>query len=338
MKLLTVMVPCYNSEDYMEHCVKTLLPGGERVEILIVDDGSTDRTAEIADRLAMEYPGLVRVIHQENKGHGGAINTGMAAAKGRYFKVVDSDDWVDADAYEAVLQTLQKMTDNRKQVDMFITNFVYEKVGAKHKKVVHFRHALPQRRIFGWNDVRKFRLDQYMLMHNVIYRTRILRDCGLTLPEHTFYVDDAYVYIPLPYVKKMYYLDADLYRYFIGRADQSVNEDVLIKRVDQQLLVNKIMIDAYDPFDFENKHQRKYMIKFLNLMVMLSCSILALDGSEECVKKKDRYWAYIRKKNPRLYQHMKTHFFGWFYNMPGGMGRTPIVISYRCARKVIGFN
>ena len=94
MKLLTVTIPCYNSEDYMEKCIDSLLTGGEEVELIIVDDGSKDKTAEIADRYAEKYPSIVKVIHKENGGHGSAVNAGMENATGLFFKVVDSDDWV----------------------------------------------------------------------------------------------------------------------------------------------------------------------------------------------------------------------------------------------------
>ena len=99
MKLLTFAIPSYNSQDYMEHCIQSLLPGGDDVEILVVDDGSKDRTAEIADEYEKKYPGIVRAIHQENGGHGEAVNAGIRNATGLFFKVVDSDDWVDYEAY-----------------------------------------------------------------------------------------------------------------------------------------------------------------------------------------------------------------------------------------------
>ena len=99
MKLLTFAIPCYNSQEYMGKCIESLLPGGDEVEILIIDDGSTDLTADIADKYEEKYPGIVRAIHQENGGHGEAVNTGIRNASGLYFKVVDSDDWVDKDAY-----------------------------------------------------------------------------------------------------------------------------------------------------------------------------------------------------------------------------------------------
>ncbi len=234
MKLLSVAIPCYNSEDYMRHCIESLLEGGDQVEILIVDDGSVkDHTAQIADEYEQAYPGICRAIHQQNAGHGGAVNTGLANARGIYFKVVDSDDWVDKDAYMEVLRVLKEFVYGDETLDMLISNFVYEKQGAKRKKVMNYRRALPKDQLFTWKDTKMFTLGQYILMHSVIYRTELLRQCGLKLPEHTFYVDNIFVYQPLPYVKTMYYLDVNFYRYFIGREDQSVNETVMIGRIDQ---------------------------------------------------------------------------------------------------------
>ena len=142
MKLLSVAIPCYNSEAYMRHCIESLLPGGEEVEILIVDDGSTkDHTAEIADEYAKKYPGICKAIHQENGGHGEAVNAGLRSATGIYFKVVDSDDWVNEEAYMQVLDTLRTFVYGQQTLDMLISNFVYEKQGAKRKKVMKYHTA-----------------------------------------------------------------------------------------------------------------------------------------------------------------------------------------------------
>ena len=138
MKLLSVAIPCYNSEAYMSKCINSLLIGGEEVEIIIVDDGSSDRTAEIADDYAEKYPTIVKAIHQENGGHGQAVNTGIKNATGLYFKVVDSDDWVNQDAYYEVLKTLYELIRGAETVDLLISNFVYEKQGATRKKVMQY--------------------------------------------------------------------------------------------------------------------------------------------------------------------------------------------------------
>ena len=133
MKLLSIAIPCYNSEAYMEKCIESLLKGGEEVEILVVNDGSSDRTAEITDAYAEKYPTIIKAIHQENGGHGEAVNAGIRNATGLYFKVVDSDDWVNEEAYKQILKTLEELTRGPKTLDMLISNFVYEKQGASRK-------------------------------------------------------------------------------------------------------------------------------------------------------------------------------------------------------------
>lgn len=107
---------------------------------------------------------------------------------------------------------------------MFIANYVYEKPSANKSSVIKYTNALPQNRTFRWYDLKHFYPQQNLLMHSVIYRTQLLRNCNLQLPKHTFYVDNLFVYQPLPYVNTLYYLNVDLYRYYIGREDQSVNE------------------------------------------------------------------------------------------------------------------
>lgn len=128
MKLLSVAVPCYNSAAYMSKAVDSLLTGGDDMEIIIVNDGSQDETGEIADSYAERFPHICKAIHQENGGHGEAVNTGLRNAKGMYFKVVDSDDWVDVAALEKILNVLRSMVEESTQLDMFIANYVYEKV------------------------------------------------------------------------------------------------------------------------------------------------------------------------------------------------------------------
>lgn len=164
----------------MEKCIQSVLAGGEDVEVIIVDDGSTkDETAKIADEYAAKYPTIVKAVHQENGGHGQAVNTGLAHATGKYFKVVDSDDWVDLKSYRRVLATLKKF-DEAEEPDMVIANYVYEKVGAKRKKVIHYDNVFPEETLFTWNDIGHFKLDQYILMHTVIYKTELLKnvDCS----------------------------------------------------------------------------------------------------------------------------------------------------------------
>lgn len=314
------------------------MPGGEEVEILIVDDGSKDRTAEIADRLEKEHSGIVRAIHQENGGHGEAVNTGIANATGKYFKVVDSDDWVNESAYQQILNLIRRVVEEEQELDVLFSNFVYEKEGATRKKVMHYHHALPIGEFFTWEDVKSFRVGHYILMHSVIYRTELLRECGLKLPKHTFYVDNIYVYYPLPHVRTIYYLDVNLYRYYIGRDDQSVNEKNMIKRIDQQLYVNQSMIDMYQMKMISNKKLRSYMIKYLAIMMTVSSIICIRSKKEENLKKKKELWIYLKRKDYKTYFKIRYGILGQTMNLPGRSGRKISSMGYSVMRRIIGFN
>ncbi|MBO5473298.1 MAG: glycosyltransferase family 2 protein [Lachnospiraceae bacterium] len=340
MKLLSVAIPCYNSEQYMKKCIESLLTGGEDVEILIVDDGSVDRTASIADEYEAMYPSIVKAIHKENGGHGSAVNAGLSYATGLYFKVVDSDDWVKESAYQKILETLRDIMAGGLSLDMLISNFVYEKEGEKNK-VMKYRHALPENKIFGWNEVKHFHKGQYILMHSVIFRTKLLRECGLKLPEHTFYVDNIFVFEPLPFVRNMYYLDVNFYRYYIGREGQSVNEQVMISRIDQQIKVNKIMID----YLVENKSKiygrrklKNYMLNYLEIITVISSILLIRSDTEESLEKKQELWQYIKQKDRGLFFRLRYGVLGSSMNLPGKGGRKISVEGYKLCQRFFKFN
>lgn len=338
MKLLTAAVPCYNSAAYMRRAIDSLLSGGDCMEIIIVNDGSTDDTEKIALEYQEKYPDIVRVISQENGGHGEAVNTGLANATGLYFKVLDSDDWVNEEALKQVLDTLSELIADGNSPDLFITNYVYEKVGAKRKKIINYNWALPKKQIFTWDDIMHFRQSQNILMHSTIYRTKLLKDCGLKLPKHTFYVDNIFVYQPLPYVKTMYYLDVNLYRYFIGREDQSVNEKIMIKRIDQQLKVTKIMIESHNLMQIKSKKLRNYMIKYLSMMMAICSVFLIKEGSNESLAKKEALWEYLKNYDRWLYKKIKSQILGRSMNLPGRFGQRVVEVGYSIARKIYGFN
>lgn len=322
----------------MNYCIESLLPGGEDVELLIVNDGSSDRTAEIADDYEKRYPTIIKAVHQENGGHGEAVNAGIRNASGRYFKVVDSDDWVDIRAYMKVLEVLRNHSSEDRLLDMVISNFVYEKEGTKYKKIMKYDNVLPENRVFSWEEVKEFRKGQYILMHSVIYRTQMLWDCEIELPKHTFYVDNLYVFTPLKYVKKMYYVNVDFYRYLIGREDQSVQEKTMIRRIDQQIKVNKLMIEQAHLENIENENLRQYMLRHLEIVTVVSSILLIRSGTVENLQKKRELWKYIRSKDIELYHVLKFGIMGRLINLPGRAGRTISVGAYKISQKLVGFN
>lgn len=339
-KIITFAVPCYNSAAYMDACIESLLACGDDIEILIVDDGSTkDDTPAKADEWERRYPGIVRALHKENGGHGSAINLGLSEATGRYFKVVDSDDWLDADAAREVMDYLRPQCELESPTDLVIANYVYEKTHEGTRTVMHYRNVFPERREFGWGDIGRFGQSQYLLMHSVVYRTELLRETGLKLPEHCFYVDNIFVYVPLPHVRTIYYLDVDLYRYFIGREDQSVNEKVMMGRIDQQLRVTRFMIDAVDlPDAVDSKKLEKYMENYLSMMMCICSVFLRMQNTEESERKRHDVWKYLEDHNPVLYKRVKHSVLNVGTNIPTSLGRSIGIGGYRIAQKIFKFN
>ena len=343
MKLLTVCVPCYNSQDYMEHCLKTILVGGDRVEILIIDDGSKDGTPAIADRYEKDYPGIVRAIHKENGGHGSGVNRGIDEASGLFYKVVDSDDWVDETLFCQVLDRLQEIVDSGKNLDMMVCNYTYAKTGVLHQKVINYKSALPVDRLFTWDDAKHFRKGNYILMHAVIYRTQMLRECGMRLPEHCFYVDNIYVFDPFPYVHDMYYMNVNLYQYYIGREDQSVHENVMISRLDQQYKVTYHMIDFYERADIQEKMAacgglQRYMYNYLEILITISSIMSILSRTPEHIKMKDDMWDYMEATYPALYHRLRRGFFGTSVSRRNAVMHFLCRFFYRIANRIFHFN
>ena len=342
MKLLSIAIPCYNSAAYMEKCINSLLVGGEDVEIIIVNDGSSkDNTAQIADEYAAKYPTIVKAIHKENGGHGSAVNAGIENATGLYFKVVDSDDWVKESAYLTILDKLRELAGGSCALDMLISNYVYEKEGEKRKKVMHYRNILPKDQMFTWADCKRFTKGHYILMHSVIYRTALLRESGVKLPEHTFYVDSIYVFEPMRLVKNMYYLDVNFYRYYIGREGQSVAESTMIARMDQQIRVNKLMIDFFvEHIEQLRREKRKYqyMYNYLEIITTVSSVLCIKEGSQEYMDIKTELWEYLKNKNACLYRRLRRGIMGGAMNLPGKSGRWFSIESYRICQKIFHFN
>ena len=337
MKLLTVAIPCYNSEEYMEKSIRSVLNGGDQVEVLIIDDGSTDGTLKIAKRYERKFPNIVKVIHKENGGHGDAVNAGIQNATGLYFKVLDSDDVLGKKAMGKVLAFLEKVVAKDMDIDMVITNFMYDKQGVKRKKIMKYKSAMPVEKVITWDDV-KFGQTQYLLMHSVMYRTKVLRESGLELPKHTFYVDNIYVFTPLPYVKKIYYLDVVFYKYYIGRDDQSVNESIMIKRLDQQYRVTKIMLDDYCDMKLTNERLDNVLVHYFDMMMCVSTIMSIREGSKVRLKDKDELWKHLEEKNLGLYKRVRYSLLGRSMNVPGKYGRKVSVALYKIVQGIFGFN
>ncbi len=340
-KVLTVVVPSYNSEPWLARCLDSLVTGGTEIEVLVIDDGSTDRTREIGLSYAHRYPTIVRVISQANGGHGEAINTGLRNATGAYFKVVDSDDQLNVRALAAVLTHLRRFVATGRGADLVITNFVYDHEDGTKSTRMRYTRGLPSGRLIAWDQVGRLKTTQQLLMHALMYRTAVLRESGLQLPRHTFYVDNLYALVPLRHVQTLFYLDVDLYRYRIGRPDQSVNEKVMISRIDQQLRVNRLMVEHLSVVWGDSKLPRplrRCSAHYTDMVCTVTSVMLLRAGTHEALHLRRRFWKQVRRDYPRLYRRLRWSTKGQLSNLPGRTGRRVSLLGYRVAHRVFGFN
>ena len=336
MKLLTVVVPCYNSQAYMENCIESLLPGGEQVEIIIIDDGSKDDTGAIADRYAAQYPSIVKVVHQENGGHGEGINQGLRHATGTYFKVVDSDDQVSAD-FPEFLRKLEAC-EAEGGVDMVVTNYYYVHSDGIGDRSINYGSVLPAEKIFSWADTKPFRIHQMLTIHCCTFRTEMMRNSGMELPKHMFYEDNLMVTSQLPYIQRMYYMDADLYRYTIGREGQSVQQNVMMKRYSHQITATELCFAVCHLDEITEPLQKRYINHELFMMFGISILFTRLNKTDETDAALEAMWENCRKFDAKWANHFRSRTPLWFICIPGKFGRWFSGIVYHVANKVVRFN
>lgn len=232
-KILTITVPSYNVENYLEDCLNSFID--ERVlddiEVLIVNDGSTDATAEIAARYEKKYPQTFRMIMKENSGHGSTINTGVSQAAGIYFKVVDGDDWVDTQSFVRLVEYLK-----RNPADIVASNYTWIDHTTKQPTK---RQEYPYQRIeYG----RVYRFAEivgkaFIDMHAMTIRTELVRKANAPIDEHTFYVDMEFVAFPIPYVETVSFFEDAVYQYRLGLPNQSMSIQKMQKNMRNHMRV-----------------------------------------------------------------------------------------------------
>ena len=318
MKYITFTIPSYNSQDYMKHVIDNLVAVGDDIEVIIVNDGSKDDTGKIADEYEKKYPTIVKAIQKENGGHGSGVMAGLRNASGLFYKVVDSDDWVETQDVITMVDLIKKHLAEGADIDLYITNYVYEHASDNSQYSMNYRKYLPIDTVFTWNDIKRIGLETVFLMHSLMYRTEKLRESGMNLPNHTFYVDDIYAYVPLPFMKNLYYRDLDFYHYFIGRADQSINYGTMCKRYEQQVRVFKIMFESNSLEKLKTfpKHLYQYMWQFL--MIIGAVTFMTIVGTKEDKEIRKKFFKDFQKElkgiDKKLFNKLRY--------------RTPLIIAF----------
>lgn len=340
--LVTFVMPCYNSASFMKRGIDPLISVVEECEraceILLVNDGSSDDTSAIAHRYAAAHPCVI-AIDQENANWGGVVNHGLELAHGTYFKVIDSDDYFDEAALRRVLDTLALAEEAGNEPDLLITNYVYDHLGSGTQRVMQYRSFFPAGRVFAWKDMgRPPGQDKFIMIHAAWYKTSILRESSIRLPTGVSYMDSHLLLHPMPYVKKVFYLNAEPYHYIIGRAGQSVEIDVVKKHIDEQILATHM---AIDDVDYAQLYEREpnlamLMIGYVSCMMSVSTLHLFMINTPESLEKNRELWAYLKEKNPTLYGNVKKAWAGRS-NRKTGLGRLLALGGYKLAQKIYKF-
>lgn len=259
-KILSVVIPSYNVEKYLEQTLESFVETSilKDIEVLIVDDGSKDHTAAIGKRFESQYPKTFRVISKENGGHGSTINTGIEECVGKYFKVVDGDDWVNTEDFKVLVERL-KFCD----ADYIVTNYyeVNDQTGEKTKK----EYSQLKKETLGENrwKFRDVAERAQPSMHALIFRSSILKEHQIRLDEHSFYVDVEYILYPLPYIESVVYFDLYVYMYRLALATQSVSMQGFQKHIQNHMDVIMHLADFAEKYRKNALEEERAKVEFI---------------------------------------------------------------------------
>lgn len=311
-KVLSISVAAYNAADCLDKCVKSLVNNqvADKLEIIIVNDGSKDATAELGRKYQVEYPNSVVFIDKENGGHGSTINASLKVATGKYYKIVDSDDWVEKAGIEKLVTALEES-----DADLVLNSFynVQEESGEKTYRSV-FESQDPQLRAAKTlADIK----DAYNpVMHGSTFKTQVLRDCHLKIDEHCFYVDNEMMLYPLPYIKTVQVLDFPVYDYLIGSVGQSINMKNMIKNRAQHVHVIE-QVARYYTDQVTDPVVSEIYLRLLQKIINKQYQIFFTMDSKQAKGELLDFEEYLQKHAPAIYRQV-----------PEMIGRKGQVISF----------
>lgn len=305
MKTLSILVPVYNTEKYIQRCLDSILIEEvlDDIEVILVNDGSKDNSLRILNEYKKKHPNSVIVIDKENGGHGSTINAGLKIASGKYFRVVDSDDWVKSTDFISFVKNLKN-----EDVDLIVTNYKKEFIFNSTSESIEWK-KLKENITYNFNEFNLELLEKdYFVMANSTYRTEILRQSNLKLLENTFYVDMQYNVVPILNIKTFKFFKLDIYRYFIGRPEQSMNLQNFVRNRSDHEKVMKFLLEFYkENITQLSKNQDAYIKLILFYMLTTHYYIYCVYPKKsekdiyETIKKFD---SYLKNINLELYNEM----------------------------------
>lgn len=309
MKILTIAIPVYNTEKYLERCLRsiTLKEILDDIEIILVNDGSKDNSIKILNQYAAKFPKSIKVIDKENGGHGSTINAALKIATGKYFKVLDSDDWVDSYNFMELIAILKNSDE-----DIVASPYTEEHTYIPMVIPYDYKKA-PKNETLDFNAlVYDDAMDFYFPMASATYKLEVLKKCGLELFEKTFYVDMQFNIMPIPFVNTIKYLEKPVYRYFIGRPTQSMSQENLVRNYTHHQRVLKFIIEYYAKYHNEISATKENYMRFICTSMIYTFFTIV------CVEIKDKklsyrvikeFDAYLKQTSPELYE--SSNIYGY---------------------------
>lgn len=269
MIILSIIIPAYNVEKTLARCLDTLIDTSlvGKIEILVVNDGSTDGTLDLANLYKKCYPDFVRVINKKNGGHGSTLNAGILLAKGKYIRIIDGDDWVDTDSFIKSVNALEELETD-------IVCMPYQRVDLNTYESTYFdTPGIAKNVTFTLQDVNPENL--YFALASTCFATKLMRRSNIHFLEHTFYVDVMLNVLPVLYAKDIVLLPYDVYRYGVGNINQSVSIQNFIARYkDHQRVIMKCLEQCDINKFLLGVSEKRYIYNILKQVIITHCKIL----------------------------------------------------------------
>ena len=308
-KILSFIIPSYNSQKYLDTVIPSLIDESviDKLDIIIVNDGSTDDTISVANKYCKKYPNSIRLINQENKGHGGALNTGCANAKGKYLKVIDADDWIETKNLAKFVEKLEKIDS-----DVVLTHHYTIDVSTNEiKKWMSYPQIFEK--AYSFDDVMQCYdvFDRSLTFHGITYNTDFYHNYAMKLSEHVFYEDHEYATVPCCYAKSITPIDMFIYDYRIGDVEQSVSDVNQLKRLNHIETVLDRLISVYEkPEHSLSDSGREYLCtKTQAVLLAYIKTVLLIEKNKKFGRQKaSEIMAMVEKRMPSTFEKSNKQY------------------------------
>ena len=323
-KTLTISVAAYNVEKYIEKLLDSIIAAdvNEDIEVLVIDDGGKDRTAEITKEYEQKYPEMIKLVHKENGGHGSTINKGIELAVGKYFRALDGDDWLDSESLKSVISKLKETN-----ADLVVVDYI-DAFEDGNTELCTMQN-LENEKEYDFEDI----VDQidWCTYHFTIYKTSILKEHHIRLTEHCFYVDSEYCLFPIPYVQKVLYLNTPLYCYRLGYDEQSVSALGRKKHIEDSDKVSRSMLAFIKENESQLSGKKKQYLLHVTMrhLVRHYHALLLFEPTKEQKQKIQEFDRFVKEYSVELYNQIGEHSKICRMLRKGNYAFYPLIISIR---------